>query len=177
MLYQKEIDDSTLIQLIILYTLSEVDKPVPYNELVNLILDNCNINYNDFQVALDNLVKTNHVNAFLQSEHLQKYEITDKGMNTSDFFTANIPIYIKEPIKNSIKELFKAERLRNAIRSNITPVRKNEYRADCELYDDDNTQLLGLSIYAGSREEAERIAVYFKEHSDTVYGKIIEIFS
>ncbi|MBQ8300863.1 MAG: DUF4364 family protein [Clostridia bacterium] len=98
MLYQKEIDDSVLIQFIILYTLSKVDSAVPYNELLNLILDNCNINYNDFQVALDNLITTNHVHAFLESEHTQKYEITEKGMNASDFFTTNIPIYIREPI-------------------------------------------------------------------------------
>ena len=41
MLYQKEIDDSVLIQFIILYTLSKVDDAVPYNELLNLVLDNC----------------------------------------------------------------------------------------------------------------------------------------
>lgn len=176
MLYQKEIDDSVLIQFIILYTLSKVDSPVPYNELVNLVLDNCNINYNDFQVALDNLVKTKHVNAFLVNAHTQKFKITQKGINAGDLFMQNIPIYIKEPIDASIKELFKAERLRNAVRSNITPVRKNEYRADCELYDDDNTQLLHLAVYAGSRDEAERMAVFFKEHSNDVYKKILNAF-
>ena len=71
MLYQKEIDDSVLIQFIILYTLSKVDNAIPYNELLNLVLDNCNINYNDFQVALDNLVRTKHVNTFLEGKHNQ----------------------------------------------------------------------------------------------------------
>lgn len=177
MLYQKEIDDSVLIQFIILYTLSKVDSAVPYNELLNLVLDNCNINYNDFQVALDNLVKTNHVRAFLAGRHNQKYEITQKGMNAGDFFTANIPVYIREPIDKSVKELFIEERRQNAVRGNITPVRKNEYSADCALYDDDNTQIMNLSLYAGSREEAERMARFFKAHADTVYEKILGAFN
>lgn len=177
MLYQKEIDDSVLIQFIILFTLSKVDDAVPYNELLNLVLDNCNINYNDFQVALDNLVKTNHVRAFLEGAHNQKYEITQKGTSAGELFTSNIPVYIREPIEDSIKKLFLEERRKNAIRGDITPVRKDEYGTDCSLRDDDNTELLRLSLYAGSREEAERMAVFFREHSDFVYEKIIEIFN
>lgn len=177
MLYQKEIDDNVLIQFIILYTLCKVDSAVPYNELINLVMDNCNINYNDFQVSLDNLVKTNHVHAFLEGKHNQKYEITQKGQNAGEFFKSNIPIYIREPIDESIKELFLEERRKNAVQGEITPVRENEYSADCVLRDDDNTELLRLSLYAGSREEAEKMAVFFKEHSDFVYEKIIEAFN
>lgn len=177
MLYRKEIDDPVLIQFIILYTLSKVDEDVPYNELLNLVLDNCNINYNNFQVALDNLDRTKHIHSHLEGKRNKMYGITQKGMNTSDLFTSNTPVYIREPIDNSIKELFRERRRKNAIRSAITPVRKDEYSADCRLYDDDNTQILSLSIYAGSREEAEKMAVFFRDNSELVYGKILEIFS
>lgn len=177
MLYQKEIDDFVLIQFIILYTLSRVDSPIPYNQLITIILDNCNINYNDFQVALDNLVNTKHVETTLEGKHNQKYGITQKGMNASDLFTANIPVYLREPINQSIKNLFIEERRKNAVRSGIVPVRGNEYSAECQLYDDDNTQILSLTLYTGSRDEAEKMAEYFRTHSDTVYQKIIEAFS
>lgn len=177
MLYQKEIDDSVLIQFIILYTLSRVDDSVPYNELINLVLDNCNINYNDFQVSLDNLTKTNHVRAFLEGAHNQKFAITQKGMNAVEFFTTNIPVYIREPIDASIKALFKEQRLKNAVQGDISPVRRDEYSAECRLLDDDNTQLLSLSLYAGSREEAEKMARRFKENSAEIYAKILDAFN
>lgn len=176
MLYKKEIDNPVLIQFIILYTLSKADNAIPYNELLNLVLNNCNINYNDFQVALDNLIQTKHARSFIEGKHNQKYEITQKGMSTSDFFTANIPIYIREPIDASIKELFKESRMKNAVQSNISPIRKDEYSADCYLYDDDNTNLLSLSVYAGTREEAERMSLMFREKSDEIYAKILEAF-
>ena len=95
MLYQREINDPVLIQFIILYTLNQAKDYVPYNNLINLVLDNCNINFQDFQVALDNLEHTHHVKAFLESEHNKKYKITKKVMNASDLYTPNIPVYIK----------------------------------------------------------------------------------
>lgn len=174
MLYQKEIDDSVLIQFIILFTLDNVDRPVAYNDLLNLVLDNCNINYNDFQIALDNLTSTDHVQTFLEGSHNQIYAITQKGSNAEDFFKSHIPIYIREPIEKSIKELFRNERIKNAIRGGISPVRKNEYSAECALYDDDNTQLMSLSLYIGDRELAEKAVEYFKSHSEIVYQKILE---
>jgi len=155
MLYQREINDPVLIQFIILYTLNQAKDYVPYNNLINLVLDNCNINFQDFQVALDNLEHTHHVKTFLESEHNEKYKITKKGMNASDLYTPNIPVYIKEPIDNSINELFNTEKVRNSVRSN----------------------LLKLSLYAGSREEAERMAVYFKNEPNIVYETILTAFN
>ena len=177
MLYQKEIDDSVLILFIILYTLSRVDSAVAYDELINLVLDNCNINYNDFQIALDNLVATNHVRAHLENKHSQKYEITQKGLNAADLFNANIPVYIREPIDASVKEMFIESRRKNAVQSGILPVRNNEYSAECRLLDDDNTQILQLNLYAGSREEAERMAEFFRKNSESVYTKILSAFN
>ena len=177
MLYQREINDPVLIQFIILCTLNQAKDYVPYNNLINLVLDNCNINFQDFQVALDNLEHTHHVKTFLESEHNEKYKITKKGMNASDLYTPNIPVYIKEPIDNSINELFNTEKVRNSVRSKITRIHKNEYSVECELYDDDDTNLLKLSLYAGSREEAERMAVYFKNEPNIVYETILTAFN
>ena len=177
MLYQKEIDDSVLIQFIILFTLNNSDEPLPYDALVNLVLDNCNINFNDFQIALANLEDTRHVRAYLEGPHLQKYEITEKGANAGDFFRTNIPIYIREPIQQSIKEMYRTERLKKAIRSSIYPVRRDEYSAECALFDDDNTRLMKVSLYAGSREEAEKIAEHFKNNAYDMYEQVIGIFA
>ncbi len=65
-------------------------------------------------------------------------------MNASDLYTPNIPVYIKEPIDNSINELFNTEKVRNSVRSKITRIHKNEYSVECELYDDDDTNLLSF---------------------------------
>ena len=177
MLYQKEIDDYVLIQFIILFTLSNADKPLAYNQLINLVMDNCNINYNDFQIALDNLSVTKHIKSYIESGHNQIFEITQKGLDIEKFFRTQVPIYIREPIIESIKQLFIDERRKNSIQSKITQVDPNEYNVDCRLLDDDKTILMDLSLFAGAREEAEKLAVYFKEHSGEIYEKILKAFS
>ena len=166
-----------LIQFIIMFTLNNADDALPYSDLVTLVMDNCNINFNDFQLALTNLADTGHVRAYLETPTLQKYEITPKGAAAADFFKTHIPIYIREPIQQSIKELYREQRLKKAIRSSIFPVRRNEFSAECELYDDDNTRLMQLSLYTGSRDEAEKFAKYFKSNAYTVYDKVIDIFA
>ncbi len=122
LLYQQEIDDSILIQFIILHTLNKADCLVAYKDLLNLVLDNCNINFNDFQLSLDNLVKTKHAEALMANKRLQLFRITEKGRNVAEFFRTRIPVYVREPIEDSIRELLKEERQKNAVRTDISAV-------------------------------------------------------
>lgn len=177
MLYDREIDNEVLIQFIILYTLANVDRPIEYDKLLNVILENCNINFSDFQIALDNLVQTEHINTFLQSENCRIYEITEKGNNLAEGLNDNVPIYIREPILESIKEVYLEERRRHAVQGNIIPLRNNAFAAECKLFDDDKVLTMGLELYAGDRETAQKIVDYFKNNYEEVYGKIVEIMN
>ena len=178
MLYQREIEDSVLIQFIILYTLYNADQPLGYDDLLNLVLDNCNISYPDFQLALDNLITTRHITASLEGERRQIYSITKKGENTSDFFRQIVPVYIREPINESIKLLFIDKRRKEAVKSDIVPINtKGDYRMECALYDDDKTQLMELNLFAGTRADAEKMAKRFKADYTEIYGGIIKMLS
>ena len=174
MLYDREITDYVLIQYIILYTLDSVKKPIAYDMLLNLVLENCNIPYTDFQIALGNLIETEHVRTF-ESESKPMYAIEPKGSQANNFFSKEIPIYIKEPIRDSIKPMFREEMIKNRIQYHITPVRKDEFSADLLICDDDGTKMLDLSFYAGTREQATLIAENFAKNADTIYGEIVKI--
>ncbi len=177
MLYDREIDNEVLIQFIILYTLANVDYPTEYNNLLNIVLENCNINFNDFQIALDNLVETDHVNTFLKDEKCRIYEITEKGNNLAEGLRDNVPVYIREPILESIKQVYLEERRKHAVQGEIIPLRDDAFAAELKLFDDDKVQLMGLELFAGSRETAQKMADYFKNNYEEVYGKIMEIMN
>lgn len=177
MLYNKEIDNNMLIQFIILYALNKADELVAYGDLLNLVLENCNIRYTDFQLALDNLLNTKHAEGLITGKNIQKFRITEKGKNLKDIITRRIPVYLREPIEESVKKLLHDERLRNAVRGKISAVSPDEYTAECELYDADNTQLMSISLYAGSREQAEQTVKYFKNNSEIIYERVLEAFS
>jgi len=177
MLYDREIDNSVLIQFIILHTLNKAARLVAYSDLLNLVLENCNISYTDFQLSLDNLVRTKHVEALLTGSNMQQFRITEKGAYIAASVRDKVPVYIREPIEQAVNDLLREERLRNAVRGRISLVSPKEYTAECSLYDGDNTMLMTVSLYAGTREQAEAMVTYFKENPELVYEKMIEAFS
>ena len=62
------------------------------------------------------------------------------------------------------------------MRAGIDPINENEFNAECNLYDDDKLLIMSLRLYTGAREEAERIAEYFKANSAEIYGGILNLF-
>ncbi len=177
MIYEYEIDNTIIIQSLIMHTLNEADRLLEHRDMLDVILENCNINFTDFQLALGNLVDTNHIESLMTGKNQQMYRITEKGKNVVDFFRERIPIYLREPVEEALKDLLREERLRNAVRGKISAVSPTEYTAECALYDGDNTKLMEITLYAGTREQAETIVRYYKDNSDAVYAKIIEAFS
>lgn len=176
MLYSREIEDELMIQFIILYALAHADEPLAYSDLLNVIQQNCEISFTDLQLGLDNLIDTKHVIQKRATDILSIYEITQKGQYVIDFFYKQIPLIVREPIDESIKELYLEKRRKEAVRANIEPINEHEYTAECQLYDDDKMKLMSLSLYAGDRDEAERIALKFKDNAAEIYEKLIGLF-
>lgn len=176
MVYKREIDDFGMIQYIILYTMAEVKEAISYPMLINLVLENCNITYTNFQIGLSHLVETEHARTF-DCDGMTMYELEEKGFEVNAVLYKKIPIYIREPISKAIQPLFQREREKNRIKSTITPVRANEFCAECGIYDDDRTPLLELSFYAGTREEASRLAENFSKNPEHIYGEILKLLT
>lgn len=176
-LYKHEIEDELMIQFIIMYALRGADEPLAYSDMLNVIQGNCEISFTDLQIGLDNLVKTGHVSESKVSDILSVYDITKKGINVIDFFYAQIPLIVREPMDKSIKELFLEKRKREAVRADITPINREEFNAECSLYDDDRNLLMSLQLYAGERDEAERLAEYFKSNWEKIYTGIVDLFN
>ena len=176
MLYNQEIEDELMIQFIILYALNNADESLPYSDLLSVIQDNCEINFTDLQLGLDNLIQTGHVSVRHLSDILSVYDVTEKGKYVIDFFYTQIPLIIREPIDETIKKLYLEKRRREAVQARIMPINEREYNAECYLRNDDKTLMMSLSLYAGDRDEAERLVRCFESDSERIYSSIIGLF-
>lgn len=174
MSYNREINNRTMIQYIILYTLAEANRHVTFKQLSSLILDNLNIEFTDFRISLSNLEETEHIRSFAIDELTMVYELLPKGAEANEFFKKNIPIYIREPISEAISPFFNEEEKKQSIRTELIPLNHTEFAAKCGIYDR-NTPLLELTVYAGSRNAANDIMKRFSENTDSIYEQIIEI--
>lgn len=174
-MYMREIDDPVIIQYIILFTLTESKRKVTHSQLTCLTLDRCNINFTNFQIALDNLVQIGYVQILPNpiDENMPIYQLTQKGHEANGFFSHSIPIYIREQIKEHIEPFFEEEKLKKSVKAKLVPINENEYNVECALYES-VSPLMELSFYAGSREVAARIIRNFKANPEKVYGEIFK---
>ena len=60
-LYSNEVGEELVIQFILMYTLNCADEPLSYTDLLNIVQGNCEINFTDLQLGLDNLIQTGHI--------------------------------------------------------------------------------------------------------------------
>ena len=176
MSYKREIDNTTMIQYIILYTLAKADRHVTFKQLSALILDNLNIEFANFRLSLSNLEETEHIRSFELDELTTVYELLPKGEEANKFFEKSIPIYIREPIAEAIPLFFNEEEKRQSVKTVLMPINSREFAAKCGVYDRD-TPLLELTIYAGGRDSANDIMKRFRDNTDSIYEKIVDIMT
>lgn len=174
--YNREITDMIMIQYIILFTMAKADRIVTHSQLTTLVLDNCNINFADFRIALDNLSNIGFIRVFNAGDNNQYCELLPKGVESNGFFQGSIPIYIREPIEKSIAPFFHEEELKKSVRAELTPLNEKEYLAECGIFEG-NTPLMQLSVYAGTRKMAADMLRKFKSDPEKLYRMIMTALS
>ena len=174
-MYMREVEDPVTIQYIILFTLTKAARKVTHSQLTCLTLDRCNINFANFQIALDNLVQIDYVRVLPNAveENMPIYELTKKGVEANGFFERHIPIYIREQIAEHINPFFEAEKLKKSVQAKLVPMNDKEYNVELALYES-VSPLMELSFYAGTRETAAAIIRNFKANPEKVYGEILD---
>lgn len=177
MRYDREIDDYALIQYIIIFALNLVGKSVSYDVLINMLTEELDINYLEFQLALDNLKCTGFVKNFTSEDGRPMYVITEKGKTSAGLFENDIPVYIREPIRESIAPVLKRDHEKRLVRTKVRTLEEDMHYADCSVFDDDDTALLKLSVYAPTREEAVEMTRRFKENPEKIYAGIISLLA
>ncbi len=174
-MYLREVDDPVTIQYIILFTLSKANRRVTHSQLSCLTLDSCNINFANFQIALDNLVGIEYVKVLPNGfdEKMPIYELTQKGIEANGFFAHSIPVYIREQIEEHINPFFEQEKLKKSVKATLVPINDNEYNVECAFYES-ASPLMELTFYAGSRDVAAGIIRNFKANPEKVYNEIFK---
>lgn len=174
-MYMREVDDPVMIQYIILFTLAKASRRVTHSQLTCLTLDKCNINFANFQIALDNLVQIEYVRRLPNGydENMPIYELTQKGEQANGFFSHSIPVYIREQIEEHIAPFFEQEQLKRSVKATLVEINPREYAVECALYDS-TSALMELTLYAGTRETAAQMIRSFKSHPEEAYAKIMK---
>lgn len=168
-------DNETLAEkkALILYILNKVSKPISNDALLKLAISIDNMNYFYFQQFLLDLLENKYIITFEQDgENL--YELTDAGKQALELVADIIPGIAKFRVDNSFKETLGEIRNEVSITSDFIPHNENEYSVKCKIVENNQT-LFEVQVYAGTREQAKKIADNWNNNAEEIYPQILKI--
>ncbi|MBR3570935.1 MAG: DUF4364 family protein [Oscillibacter sp.] len=156
-------------KVLILYILSRLSEPVPFETLLNLSLCDDGINYFDFTQRLAELVDTGHV---IDPE--SGYVITEKGRRTAEICEEELPYTVRTRCDESAEACNRAMRREEQVRCSTEARRNGTFTVRMAL-DDDIGNLMDLQVMAPERALADRIAERFRNYPERLYSRLMDL--
>ena len=141
----------TIYKLIILYTLSKVDSPLPPGVISDYITDRGYTNYFNLQNAFGELLEADLIKED-STYHLTYYTLTEAGAETLELFGAPLSREIRDEINHYLEE-HKFEIIDDtSLVSDYHVTNDGTYLATCTLWTLPRKQMLSKYAKTGSRK-------------------------
>ncbi|MDF2594974.1 MAG: hypothetical protein K0R69_1315 [Clostridia bacterium] len=168
-------EDFTINKLIILYLLSQVKMSLSLSQITQIILERGYTNYFSLQQYLNELENSTFIITSKQN-NTSYFEITDKGLQTLDFFSSRIPDFVRKELDQFIENNWRKLRSELDIHAEYTPNKANEYVVNCKVTENDST-LIDLSISVGSKKQAIELCTKWQNNASVLYSEILQLLS
>lgn len=167
-----QIIDIEQVKILILYTLSQIGKPVPSDKLTDIFLNSGVVDYFTLAQALDSLKETEHI-VFDPDEKI--VVMTRLGFEASSQLYTQLPSYARERAVNGALDLLKRMELEAGVTA-YTDYSNKKYITTCIIKDGEDL-LMKLELCMPSMETARATEKKLKAKSADIYGKIMELLS
>ena len=162
-------------RLIVLFVLKESKNGLTTEQISKLCSEFDDITYIDICMYIDSLKNSNYIQETYENNK-SVYILTDSGLNTLNELIELVPGISLLNMKNILKEKMEDYKQAYEVDTIILPIKTDEYKVSCFIRDR-NDELINLTIYAGDKENAKTIATNWKQNSDELYAKIIELMT
>ena len=170
-------NDNSLAEnkVLILYTLNKINRDYTDNDLFKIILAVNNINYFYFRDILMDLVSSKLVATYTK-ENQTFYEITTEGKNSLELTIDVLPGILKLKADNVFKNEIVKIVNEDSISAEYIPEDENNYTVKCKIIEN-NKKIFEIQTFAGSNEQAKKIADNWREHAKEIYPKIMDLLN
>ena len=172
---KEKIDNNSLVEnkVLILYILNSIGRSITDNGLYKITSAINNINYFYFSNLLEDLVESKLVGSYTKEEQIL-YEITSDGKNSLELTLDALPGLMKLKADNKLKdELINVEE-ESSVTAEFIPENEKDYTVKCKIIENNRT-IFEVSTFAGSNEQAKRIADNWRKDAYKIYPKILEL--
>ncbi len=162
-------------KVLILYTLKSINREFTSSDLFKIISAINDINYFYFSEILNDLVESKLIGTYTKDEQIV-FEITTEGKNSLELTLDVLPGIIKLKADNLFKEEMPIIAEEQAISAEYIPESENDYTVKCKIVENNKT-VFEVKTFAGSNEQAKRIADNWRNNAHVLYPQIINLLN
>ena len=159
-------------KIIVLYILDIAGKPLSIDQIVKFCEEFDDITYFDICSYIDSLKTSNYIDENLD-ENTMIYSLNDLGRATLKELLELIPGVNLHNIKKMINKNITKVKTDFSIDTTILPIKDDEYKVSCYIKDG-NDELINITLYAGSKEQAKNIAKNWDEKAEEIYNQLLK---
>ena len=160
------------IRILVCHILSGVQEPMSFDEMTEAVLADGSANYFEFADALAELEETGCVVSFKTDAGISEYTLTDKGKAAALTLQNSLPPSVRDKSLDAAKSIIQRRRIE---KENLVSITRTEdgYKIHM-LVTDIGTDLMELSLFMPTREQAYAVKERFLNDPAGTYMKVLE---
>lgn len=162
-------------KVLILYILSNIDKPITNSELLDLTQSIENMNYFYFQQFLIDLKENGYLIEYEQ-EKQKYYVITRLGRETIKLTIDMLSGALKDKVDKNLKKTLKRIENEESIYADFFPSKEDDIMIKCGIKED-GKKVFEVQVFSSSRDNAIKIIDKWKKNAGILYPQIVEMLN
>ncbi|EQK41338.1 MULTISPECIES: DUF4364 family protein [Paraclostridium] len=172
-MFENSSEELAYHKLLILYVLEKAKMDLTNSQITQVILETEVMNYFSLQQFLSQLMDAKFLKIYEDSNR-EYYTLTQKGIETLNYFLSRIPSQITEKLDEYIK-LNKENLLADTqVKSSFVKQSDNEYIVNLRVIEN-QSNLIDLNLNVSSEKQAKLICDNWKKNASYMYAEIIEL--
>lgn len=172
-MFENSSEELAYHKLLILYVLEKAKMDLTNSQITQVILETEVMNYFSIQQFLSQLMDAKFLKIYEDSNR-EYYTLTQKGIETLNYFLSRIPSQITEKLDEYIK-LNKENLLADTqVKSSFVKQSDNEYIVNLRVIEN-QSNLIDLNLNVSSEKQAKLICDNWKKNASYMYAEIIEL--
>lgn len=173
---QAPFKDKDDIKIFILYLLRNMDKPLEFSVINDIVVQDEIVNYFDFAECFAELLDTGNIAEEKNSDNISVYAITKQGIHVADTLDSRLLRSIRERSLRSAYRLldFQSRGAKSASSMIENPDGSLEFY--CEITEP-GRDVLSLKISVDNMRQLEQMKYHFDEYTEEVYTELISLLS
>lgn len=163
------------VKILICYILSKIEGPMSFSQLHEALSEQELVNYFELVSAMDALENTGHIESSPDGAGAQSYSVTELGRNAAGVIKGLLPASVRDRALRSASRLLRRKKREKEVVARITASGAG-FEVKLGL-PGGGSELLGLSVFCPTREEAELVRKRFLNDPTYIYKGVLALLT